>query len=137
MADENRGLFHKVGWGIVEALRDCGAEVFPFETSYAYKGDLTAMFPQIAALHEFRPDLVISNGALQALNCRTGQVVMADGRYAPNNLFVDNLRLPTIVVWDGIAEVFASLGQPGLDPSTSRSGLLEAMRDQINNPLYF
>ncbi len=137
MPEENRGLFHKVGLQIVEALRAQGAEVMPFDTSYAYKGDLSLMFPQIQALHDFKPEVVVSSGALQALHCRTGQVVMGDGRYVPNNVFVDNMQLPTVLIWDGIAEVFAMLGAPSLDPRASRSGVLAALRDQINNPLYF
>lgn len=137
MPEENRGLFYKVGLQVIDALRACGAEVFPFDASYAYQGNLTRLFPQVGKLHDFKPDLVISNGALQALHCRTGQVVMGDGRYVPNNLFVDNMRLPTLLVWDGIAEAFATLGQPGLDPKTSRAGVRAALSDQINNPLYY
>jgi hypothetical protein len=63
--------------------------------------------------------------------------MMPNGRFLPNNLFVDNMKLPTIVVWDGIAEVFATLGNPSFDPARSIDGTLAALRDQINNPLFF
>jgi hypothetical protein len=137
MMHENGGLFHKLGLSIIEGLRARGAEVFPFDMSYVYTGNLVQLFAQMPRLGEFRPDLVVSNGAVHALHCRTGSVVMANGRYVPNNLFVDNMKLPTVLIWDGIAEVFGTLGLPNLDPELSRDGIIEALRDQINNPLFF
>lgn len=136
--EENRGWFHQAAQLQIAALRAHGAEVFPFDVSYAHAGDLGGMFRQMGPLLDFRPEMVVSTPtAMHALHCKTGNIVLGDGRYAPNNLFVDNLKLPTVLIWDTMAELFATLGVPTLDPARSRSGVLADLRAQINDPLCF
>src|SRR5258706_8509371 len=119
-------------------MRRHGAEVFPLDVSYVHAGDLRLLFAQLAALGDFNAEMVISTPtAMHALHCKTGNIVLGDGRYVPNNLFIDNLRLPTVLIWDTMAELFATLGIPSLDPANSRSGVLADMRAQINDPLCF
>jgi hypothetical protein len=50
---------------------------------------------------------------------------------------VDNFNFPTVMMWNIMADFFAQLGVVTLDPMPSRPAMLEALRDQINNPLYF
>ena len=138
VASEHRGFHRHVALQQIEALRACGAEVFPFDVTYSETGDARALFAQVKALGDFKPQLVISTAGLtQVLRCRTGRLTMADGWFVPNNLFVDNLGLPTILLWDTMIEPVASLRAGSLVLGESRSGVLERARDQINSPLYF
>jgi hypothetical protein len=135
---ENGGWFHQAAQLQIAALRAHGAEVFPFDVSYVHAGDLGLMFRQVGALRDFRPEMVLSTPtAMHALHCKTGNIVLGDGRYVPSNLFVDNLKLPTILIWDTMAELFATLGIPNLDPDRSRRGVLADLSAQINDPLCF
>jgi hypothetical protein len=122
----------------IAALRENGAEVFPFDMSYVHDGDVAKLFRQLPPLTAFDPEMVVSMPtAMHAMRCKTGRVVLDDGRYVPNNLFIDNLKLPTILIWDTMAELFMALGVPMLDPAKSRSGVLADLRTQINDPLCF
>jgi hypothetical protein len=135
---ENSGWFYFAAQQQIAALRRYGAEVFPLDVSYAHSGNLMMLFEQMNALNDFGPEMAISTPyAVNALRCKTGNIVAGDGRYVPNNLFLDNLQLPTVLLWDTMAEMFATLGVPSLDPSKSRSGVLADMHAQMNNPLCF
>ena len=135
---ENGGWFFNAAQQQIAALRQHGAHVFPLDVSYVHAGNLALLFRQLNALNDFRPELVVSTpAAVHALHCKTGNIVGGDGRYVPNNLFIDNLRLPTVLIWDAMAEMFATLGTPTLDPERSRTGVLADLRAQINDPLCF
>src|SRR5581483_8777929 len=136
--EENGGWFHQAAQQQIAALRRCGAEVFPFDVSYVHKGDLGMLFRQLGPLHAFRPEMVLATPmATHALHCKTGNIVAGDGRYVPNNLFIDSLKLPTVLIWDAMAQLFTALGVPSLDPARSRIGVLADLRAQINDPLCF
>ena len=137
--EENGGWFRQAALQQIHAMREHGAEVFPLDVSYVHAGDLYHLFNQLgSAFREFRAEMVVSTPtAMHALRCKTGNIVMGDGRYVQSNLFIDNLRLPTILIWDTMAELFATLGLPTLDPAASRSGVLADLRAQINDPLCF
>jgi hypothetical protein len=136
--EENGGWFHQAALQQIAALREHGAAVFPLDVSYVHTGDLSLLFRQLGPLNEFGPELVVSTPtAMHALHCKTGNIVLGDGRYVPNNLFIDGLRLPTILIWDTMAELFATLGVPSLDPTKSRRGVLADLAAQINDPLCF
>ena len=136
--EENAGWFFRAAQQVISALREQGAAVFPFDVSYVHSGNLSLLFNQLGALNEFAPEMVVSiPTAMHALHCKTGSIVLGDGRYVPNNVFVDGLKLPTILIWDTMAELFATLGVPSLDPERSRRGVLDDLRAQINDPLVF
>jgi hypothetical protein len=136
--EENGGWFNRAALQQIAALRAHGAEVFPFDVSYVHTGDIRLLFKQISELNAFRPEMVVSTPtAMHALHCKTGNIVLGDGRYVPNNLFIDNLKLPTILIWDTFTELFVTLGITTLDPARSRGGVLADMRAQINDPLYY
>lgn len=135
---DNGGWPYHLALQQIGALRACGAEVFPVDVTYSARGDLGALYDQIRRLAEFKPEVAISTpNVTQILRCRTGNFTGRDGWYVPNNLFVDNLRIPTIMIWDTPAYFFNSLRAVSLDPKESRAGVLAVLRDQINNPLYF
>ncbi len=136
--EENSGVNDGMARSWIEAMRRHGAEIFLFDVGYVHRGDLSMLFHQLGPLAEFRPDMVISTPtAMHVLRCKTGNIVLGDGRYVPDNLFVTNLRLPTIFIWDTMAEMFATLGVPYLDPQRSRSHVLDDLRVQINDPLCY
>jgi len=136
--EENAGWFFRAAQQVIAALREQGAAVFPLDVSYVHSGNLGLLFSQLGPLNDFAPEVVVSTPtAMHALHCKTGNIVLGDGRYVPNNLFVDGLRLPTILIWDTMAELFATLGVPNLDPARSRRGVLDDLRAQINDPLIF
>jgi hypothetical protein len=138
LASEHLTLHLRMALQQIEALKACGAEVFPFDVSYSQTGDSRALFAQVTALAAFKPQLVVTTaGPTQVFRCRTGRITMADGWFVPNNLFVDNLGLPTILLWDTMMEMVAGLRAGSLVVGESRAGVLERARDQINNPLYF
>jgi Glycosyl transferases group 1 len=138
LPQENGGWFHQAALQLIAAMRHHGAEVFPLDVGYFHNNNLTLLFSQLDALREFRPEMVVSTpAAVHAMHCKTGNVVAGDDRYAPNNLFIDNLKLPTIFIWDTMADLFTALGVPRVDPDRSRQGVLADLRDQLNNPLCF
>lgn len=141
---ENGGWFHQAAQQQIAGLRRHGAEVFPLDVSYVHAsnpglgGNLGLLFRQLPALHDFRPEIVLSTPtATHALHCKTGNIVTGDGRYVPNNLFIDSMKLPTVLVWDAMGQLFTALGLPSLDPEKSRSGVLADLRAQINDPLCY
>ncbi len=136
--DDNGGWPYHLAQHQIAEMRACGAEVFPFDVGYSASADLGSLAKQIAQLSQFKPEVVVSTpGIPQVLRCRTGTFIGQDGWYVPNNLFVDNLGLPTIMMWDTMAYLFNSLRRVSLDPAESRSGVLAVAREQINHPLYF
>ena len=138
LASEHRGFHHHIAMQEIEALRACGAEVFPFDVAYSHTGDSRALFDQIRALVGFKPQLVVGTGGpTQVFRCRTGRITMADGWFVPNNLFVDHLGLPVILHWDTMIEMITGLRAGSLALDDSRPGVLERVRDQINHPLFF
>jgi len=138
LAREHRGFHHHIAIRQIEALRACGAEVFPFDVAYSQTGDSRALFAQVRALSAFKPELVLGTGGpTQVFRCRTGRITMADGWFVPNNLFVDHLGLPTIVTWDTMLEMVTALRDASLVLSQSLLGVIERTRDLINNPLFF
>ena len=135
---DNGGWPYRLALQQIAAMRACGAEVFPFDVGYSARGDMPALYQQIGRLSEFKPEVVVSTpNVTQVLRCRSGNLISRDGWYVPNNLFVDNLGIPTIMIWDTMAYFFNSLRVVSLDPRESRDGVLAALRDQINHPLYF
>jgi hypothetical protein len=138
LPQENGGWFHQAALQLIAAMRYHGAEVFPLDVGYFHNNNLTQLFRQLNELHGFNPEMVVSTpAAAHAMHCKTGNVVAGDGRYVPNNLFIDNLKLPTIFIWDTMADLFTALGVPSLDPERSRQGVLADLRDQLNDPLCF
>jgi len=135
---DNGGWPHRLALQQIAAMRALGAEVFPFDVGYSATGDMSALYRQVSQLAEFKPEVVVSTpGVMQVLRCRTGNLVARDGWYVPNNLFVDNLGLPTIMMWDTMAVFFNAMRVVSLDPKESRAGMLVALREQINHPLYY
>jgi len=138
LPQENGGWFHQAAQQLIAAMRHYGAEVFPLDVGYFHNNNLTQLFSQLNALVDFHPEMVVSTpAAVHAMHCKTGNVVAGDGRYAPNNLFIDNLKLPTVFIWDTMADLFTALGVPSVDPERSRRGVLADLRDQLNDPLCF
>jgi hypothetical protein len=45
--------------------------------------------------------------------------------------------LPTILIWDGIIEMFAQMRVPTFDPEHSAPGMVAFLRDQLKSPLYY
>lgn len=138
IADEHRGFHQHMAVQQMAALRACGAEVFPFDVTYSQTGDARALFGQIRALVDFKPQLVVTTGGpTQVFRCRTGRITMPDGWFVPNNLFVDHLGLPTILLWDTMIEMVSGLRASSLVLGESHSGVLARARDQINSPLFY
>ncbi len=140
VANEHGGYHHHVAMQQIAALRAHGAEVFPFDVTYSQTGDTRALFSQIGALGGFRPQIALSTGGggpQQLLRCRTGRITMTDGWYVPNNLFVDHLHLPTILMWDSMVEFVTTLRAGSLVLADSPTGVIARARDQIASPLYY
>jgi hypothetical protein len=135
--EANRGHARTVATIQVEAMRAKGAVVLPVDTGWAYAGDLQSGFKCLAEIAAFKPDLVLPlPTATHGLIYRFGQVD-AQGWASPNNLFVDQMGLPTILMWDGVIEMFVQMRVPTFEPDASVPGMLARLRDQLKSPLYY
>jgi len=135
--EANRGHARTVATIQIEAMRAKGAVVLPVDTAWAYAGDLRSGLRCVAEIADFKPDLALPlPSATHGLIYRFG-LIDAQGWASPNNLFVDQLGLPTILMWDGVIEMFAQLRVPTFEPGASVPGMLARLRDQLKSPLYY
>jgi glycosyl transferase family 1 len=84
------------------ALRALGASIYELSTEAVYRNDKAALARQIAEIHVFAPDAVIGTPhagyALQG-----GMIAEPDsGGGTSRNLFLDLLKVPTILYWDHV-----------------------------------
>jgi hypothetical protein len=137
VAGEHSGVHRHMALQQMAALRACGAEVYPFDVTYSHTGDVQAFFDQVTPLAAFKPQLVVGTGSPgQVLRCKTGRITLPDGWFTPNNLFVDHLGLPTILLWDTLIDLI-TIRADSLVLAESQGGLLARVRDQLDNPLYY
>lgn len=84
----------------IQALRELGAEVLPFDTTPAYRSNRRKVAQQVQEVRRFRPNAAI--GVPHALFPLAVQSLNEDQSAKDKNTFLDDLDLPTVLYWDHV-----------------------------------
>lgn len=134
-ADWFYGLARQYAQLYAEVLRRIGADVLAIPIEPFASGRLEDAKETLDTIERFGPDLAIGlHDAGYALLCG-----VRPGPAEPlENVFVDRLGLPTVLLWDHALLQFAPLLLGALPdrPDDSRPGCLALFRDRLSHPLY-
>ena len=119
------------------SLRALGASVYEFATEAIYWNDRASLDRQIQDIRAFAPDAVI--GTQHAGYALQGAMVSdPDGlQIAPRNLFLDVLRVPTVLFWDHVLTQAAryTIQRWPKDPQDSAPGTVSRLKRLLQHPL--
>lgn len=115
---------------MVAEARRLGACVLPVDTAGFVVQNPEHIRNTLASLRSFKPDVALSTpNAGYALLCKTAE---------DRNVFVDELEIPSIMLWDHGLLQFPKLCLDPLPsvPAEAAGGAIERMRTLLDRPLY-
>ena len=125
------GIDYNFAIEMSDEMRSLGADVFEVDVYAFALGNKFRIDETVAALRSFRPDVAVAlPNSGYVLNCVTP---------AGENVFVDVLQVPTVMLWDhGLLQFPKLLLNPlPHDPQEGRLGSVKKLRRVLNHPLYF
>jgi hypothetical protein len=134
-ADWFYGLARQYAMAYTDTLRALGTEVLVLPIDAFVSGPAEVAKEGIETARRFRADLAIGlHDAGYALYCRASPRPSS----APQNVFAELLKLPTILLWDHGVLQFAPICLAELPdrPEESQSGCLSILREQLSHPRY-